>query len=61
MYDTVFDTVFVELYFRMGCVFFQNVMGLTLKFYDCIPPGDDFDYLRPNGTLAISTDRCSCF
>ena len=30
---------------------------LWVEHYDCIPSGDDFDYLRPNGTITFSIDR----
>ena len=28
-----------------------------IRIYDCTPPGDDFDYLRPTGTITFSIDR----
>ena len=28
-----------------------------IQVYDCIPPGDDFEYLRLHGSIRISVDR----
>ena len=28
-----------------------------IRIYDCTPNGDDFDYLRPQGTITLSIDR----
>ena len=30
---------------------------MNIKSYDCIPPTDDFDYLRLNGSITVSMDR----
>ena len=30
---------------------------LKIRMYDCIPPTDEFDYLRPDGCIFVSIDR----
>ena len=30
---------------------------MNIKSYDCIPPTDDFEYLRLNGSITVSMDR----
>ena len=30
---------------------------MNIKIYDCIPPTDDSDYLRPNDRITDSIDR----
>ena len=41
----------------MGC-FFQGINNESkIKIFDCTPPGDDFDYLRPQGTITLSINR----
>ena len=37
--------------------FFSRNDELKIKILDCTPPGDDFDYLRPHGTITLSIDR----
>ena len=46
-----------RIYFRkkIGC-FFSNSEPKT-KLFDLAPPGDDFEYLRPQGTITFSIDR----
>ena len=40
----------------MGCFFSRNNEP-KIKIFDCTPPGDDFDYLQPQGTITLSNDR----
>ena len=40
----------------MGC-FFSNNDEPKIKIFDSMPPGDDFNYLRPQGTITLSIDR----
>ena len=40
----------------MGC-FCSKICESNIRIYDCIPPGDDFDYLRSNDTITLSIDR----
>ena len=37
-------------------VFFSNNEP-KIKLFDVTPPGDDFEYLRPKGTITFSIDR----
>ena len=39
----------------MGCFFSMNKPNI--KVFDLTPPGDDFNYLRPEGTITLSIDR----
>ena len=40
---------------KMGCLFSRNEP--KTKIFDLTPPGDDFDYLRPKGTITFAIDR----
>ena len=40
----------------MGCFFSTNKKP-NIKIFDLTPPGDDFNYLRPEGTITLSIDR----
>ena len=40
----------------MGCLC-SKCDEPKIKIYDCTSPGDDFDYLRPKGTITLSIDR----
>lgn len=40
----------------MGC-FYSNFNDPAIQVYDCILPGDKFDYLRPHGSITITVDR----
>lgn len=35
---------------------FSKSYGSNVRIYDCIPPGYDFYYLRPNGTIMFSIE-----
>ena len=39
----------------MGCLFSRNEP--KIKIFDLKPPGNDFEYLRPQGTISFSIDR----
>ena len=39
----------------MGCFFSMNKPNI--KVFDLTPPGDDFNYLRPEGTITLNIDR----
>ena len=41
----------------MGCFFSKFTRSDEPKIGDLTPPGADFDYLRPNGTISFSVDR----
>ena len=40
----------------MGCLFSRNDEP-KIRIFDCTPPGDDFNYFRPQGTMTLSIDR----
>ena len=40
----------------MGCLFSTNNKP-NIKIFDLTPPGDDFNYLRPEGTITLRIDR----
>ena len=40
----------------MGCLFSKNDEW-KIKIFDCTPPGDDFNYLKPQETITSSIDR----
>ena len=40
---------------KMGCFISRNEP--KIKIFDLTPPGNDFDYLRPQGTTTFSIDR----
>ena len=40
----------------MGCLFSKNDER-KIKIFDCTPPGDDFNYLKPQETITSSIDR----
>lgn len=40
----------------MGCVFSRNEEP-NIRIHDCIPTVDEFDYLRPRGTITVSLGR----
>ena len=40
----------------MGCFFSRNDEP-KIRIFDCTPPGDDFNYFRPQGTMTLSIDR----
>ena len=39
----------------MGCIFSKNEP--KIKIFDLTPFGDDFDYLRSQGTITLSINR----
>ena len=43
----------------MGCFFSKCTRsdGPKIKIVDLTPPGAEFDYLRPNGTISFSVNR----
>ena len=41
---------------KMGCACSKSDEP-KIRIYDCTPPDDDFEYLRPNGTITFSIDR----
>ena len=40
---------------KMGCFISRDEP--KIKIFDLTPPGNDFDYLRPQGTTTFSIDR----
>ena len=38
-------------------LFKKNSCSLKIRMYDCIPPTEDFDCLRPDGSIIVSIDR----
>ena len=40
---------------KMGCACSKSDEP-KIRIYDCTPPDDDFEYLRPNGTITFSID-----
>ena len=40
----------------MACFFSMNNKP-NIKMFDLTPPGDDFNYLRPEGTITLSIDK----
>ena len=41
---------------KMGCFCSPNDEP-EIKIFECVPAGDNFDYLRPQGTITLSIDR----
>ena len=41
----------------MGCFYSKKGSSLKIRMYDCIPPTEEFDYLRPDGSIIVSIDR----
>ena len=40
----------------MGCLSSKSDEP-KIRICDCTPTGDDFEYLRPKGTITLSIDR----
>ena len=41
----------------MGCFYSKKGSSLKIRMHDCIPPTEEFDYLRPDGSIIVSIDR----
>ena len=54
--DDCYQNIFISGDKKMGCLFSENDEP-KIKIFDCTPPGDDFNYLRPQRTITLSIDR----
>ena len=52
--DDYYQKVFISD-IKMGCFISRNEP--KIKIFDLTPPGNDFDYLRPQETTTFSIDR----
>ena len=52
--DDYYQNVFISD-IKMGCFISRDEPKITI--FDLTPPGNDFDYLRPQGTTTLSIDR----
>ena len=41
---------------KMGCIC-SKFDEPKIKIYDCTLPGEDFEFLKPNGTITFRIDR----
>ena len=54
--DDFYQKIFISDDEKMGCLLSKNDEP-KIQVFDCTRPGDDFDYLKPQGKITLSIDR----